>query len=254
LKSTDFTLNGANGTVPRLRVADAALSVSYSESAADRFMLTLLALGLMLLAFFVVLTSSSSVDQQRAQGVVQSVQAAFERSAAEVVVQAPAVDQERLAAVGILRAAVADIFAQVISVDPNARDTETANAERVEVDVPISLFFADGTTTLNDLPMLDKIAAVVKMPPAGYRMEIVVRAAVKQSDIEIGQGRVAALAMDLMQRGVPVTMLSVGTLDEIKASDERSPTLRFTFLLLNEDDNLAGVRALTEPVAAQVGP
>jgi len=251
LKATDFTLNGANGTMPRRRGIHDQLSGLQHESAADRILLTLLALVLMLLAFFVVLTSASSVDQLRVHGVVKSVQATFERSVDDAALQVPQSDPRHRAAVGILRAAVADIFAQIIFVDRTAQDAADPDSDRVEVDVPMAAFFAEEATTLGASPVLDKIAAIAALPPSGYRMEIVARAAVKSHDIEIGQERIAALAMSLMQRGVPVTMLSVGMLDDIKVDDQRSPTLRFTFLLLDDGDSLAGVHALAKPSAAK---
>jgi hypothetical protein len=217
------------------------------EAAGDRVLLTLLALGLMLLAFFVVLTSMSTLDQRRIRDVAQSVQVSFARPHKEDgdSGQASMNDSAQRAAVVVLRAAVADIFAGILPRDMTAASekSDRVSQDRVEVDVPTSVFFAENEATLYPLPLLDKLVAVLSSPPAGYRMELVVRAA-SQTNGGVEQERLAALAVNLVQRGLAPTALSVGTLQDAKIAQGLVSRLRFTFLLLDADDDLAAVRMM----------
>ncbi len=227
-KATDFTHGRVHAGLPALPATQ--------ESAGDRILLTLLALGLMLLAFFVVLTSAGSLDQRRMRDVVLSVQATFEHDDDHTDKESAAASSAQRFAVGALRAAVADIFAGMIAEDHAVvLDTQDrADPDRVEIDVPFAVFFAEGSTAIAPLPLLDKIVAVVSTPPAGYRMDLAARVTVPSADMQLGQTRIAALAAGLVNRGLAATSLSVGTLQDEKVT---APSLRFTFLLLDADDD-----------------
>jgi len=235
------------------RAVDASVVESSSQdSADDRILLTLLALGLMLLAFFVVLTSTGTFDQRRIRGVVQSVQMTFERgqsSEGESLTPA-AIDAANRAAVVALRAAVADIFADMIVEDQNVLtdNRDRINPDRVEVDVPLALFFSDDGA-LNALPLLDKIVAVISSPPAGYRMELFARARISADEMLSGQSRIAALADGLVTRGAAPTSLSVGVQGD--GDPTAASSLRFTFLLLDANDDLAALRLLAAAESAR---
>ena len=233
-----------------------------SESAADRVMLTLLALGLMLLAFFVVLTSAASFDQKRIKDVVRSVQMTFEHpedSKTETIPPAP-LDAAYLAAVGALRAAVADVFAFVLSGDnpKSLVNSDRVNPDRVEIDVPVAVFFAQDAKEVFPLTMLNRIVDLINDPPAGYRLELVVRASAsadtQPANRQMIEARLAALADDLVHRGLPAPALSVGALEEGKAADTTASTLRFTFLLLDTDEDLAAVKMMNAPPAEKAVP
>jgi hypothetical protein len=229
-----------SGISPRFDVATPA----HTESAADRILLTLLALGLMLLAFFAVLTSTATFDQRRMRDVVVSLQTAFVPARKEEKkVEAPVVDDGALrAAVSALRAAVTDIFVGVLPVDNSAPSKTTMMPDRVELDVAMPVFFAENEAVLYPLPVLDKLVALLNAPPAGYRMELVVRAAGETPDVELDRARIAALADGLVRRGLPLSALSVGVLQDTANTNARA--LRFTFLLLETDDDLAAVRMM----------
>jgi hypothetical protein len=207
-------------------------------------MLTLLALGLMLLAFFAVLNSTASFDQRRTRDVVDSLQTTFMRAQAVVVDDAAtvSVDATHRAAVDALRASVADMFAGILAGDQSVLTgpLENLNTDRVEVDVPASAFF-DGAGNLRDpLPILDSIVAVAGTAPTGYRMEMAVRAADGVTD------RLAIFADNLVHRGFSPTALSVGALSGNQTATGVAK-LRFTFMLLDTGDDLGAVRMLAAP-------
>jgi len=256
-KATDFphpALPGVGAQHPRAQ-AGMASAVAH-ESAADRILLTLLALGLMLLAFFVVLTSTATLDQRRIRDVAQSVQARFETAPTDTDKNEPVApfDADHRAAVGLLRSVVADVFASVISSTPSTSlgGQDVVNPDRVEIDVPASAFFAEGQPVLYPMPLFDKIVALFGAPPSGYRMELVVRSTSSAADMDVSRARIAVLADTLVQRGLAPTVLSVGTLTQ--ASGASAPSLRFTFLLLNADDDLAAVQLMTGQSVGKAGP
>ncbi|MBY0511887.1 MAG: hypothetical protein K2P94_17260 [Rhodospirillaceae bacterium] len=209
-------------------------------------MLTLLALGLMLLAFFVVLTSTASFDQRRMREVVMSVQSTFVPAREEIKDKPAVIDDGVLrAAVGALRAAVSEIFVGILPVDNSAPSKTAMTPDRVEIDVPMEIFFADHEAVLYPLPILEKLVALVNAPPAGYRMELVVRSAGETTAAALEQARIAALADGLVRRGLPLAALSVGVLQDAAGANTRERALRFTFLLLETDDDLAAVRMMS---------
>jgi hypothetical protein len=226
------------------------VSVVAAESAGDRILLTLLALGLMLLAFFVVLTTAGKLDERRIRDVAKSVQMSFERASENTgtsrVPSEGAASQR--AGVAALRAAVANIFADVINSDQTiATDTTSRpNADRVEVDVPLALFF-DGQGALNPLPLLDRIVAVMGVAPPGYRMELFARATVARGEMAHVQTQLAQLADGLVQRGLGPTMLSVGAQQAGEIGPGYIGTLRFSFLMLESGDESATARMMGVP-------
>ena len=215
------------------------------ESPADRTLLMLLALGLMLLAFFVVLTSAATFDERRTLDAVKSVKMTFVQphNQSGVSEEKNVGDSAQRAAVAALRVSISDIFAPLLfGQTPNTFENDRVTPDRVEVDVPAALFFSEGGAALYPLPILDKLIAVISTPPAGYRMEMVVRLATSDADQQMNHTRLATLADDLTRRGLSPTVLSVGTLGDVRA--DTKPSLRFTFLLLDTDDDLAVARLL----------
>ncbi len=237
-----FQTSGLYKSGQRRAVAIPVAETNSHSSAADRFLLTLLALGLMLLAFFVVLTSATTFDQRRVGDVMQSVHTSFERP--QEISAVPAIDAGREAAVGALRTAVAEIFSAVAIGDPAvlADDQANTNPDRVEVDVPAVALFADAKLAAPS-PFLDKMIALADMPPAGYRMELVVRAAAT-GDAALDLERAATLADALVRRGLAPTTLSAGVHNDEVAPHAGGPSVRFTFLLLETDQALAAARLM----------
>jgi hypothetical protein len=245
-KAATLSASIPSGIAPRFDVP----ASSKTESAADRIMLTLLALGLMLLAFFVVLTASATYDKTRTRNVVQSMQAIFVPAKDDAGKgEGGATDVDLQAAVSALRVAVSDVFSGILPRE--APGNRRADSDRVEIDVPMSVFFANNEAVLFPLPVLDKLVGVLNAPPAGYRMELVVRAAGETQDVALDQARIAALAEGLVRHGLAPTALSVGTLQNAPNTDKAASarSLRFTFLLLSDDDDLAAIRMMTGKAA-----
>jgi hypothetical protein len=188
--------------------------------ARDRILLTLLALNLMLVAFFVVMNASASFDKSRTRAAADSM-ASVTRT--ETVVP---VDAGRGIAMISFRTAVADIFAAFFPA--NQIPSESRSSDRVEVNVPVTAFFGDDGTFQEPVALLERIAGVIGAPPSGYRAELFIRGASER----LTSDQLAALAQALVQRGAEPPQLSVGVLEP--GAD--AANLRFTFLLMDADD------------------
>src|SRR6185312_15711106 len=124
----------------------------------DRILLTLLALNLMLVAFFVVLNSAAKINHRRADAASQSLQTTVTEQHAE---SHPRDEQiPRGEAVEYLRARIAEVFATYLA---DANDVR-ADAERVDVTLPNIGSMPE--------PVLNGVAHLVTAPPAGYRVEL----------------------------------------------------------------------------------
>ena len=191
------------------------------EANRERILITLLALDLMLMAFFVVMNSTATFDATRGAEVASSLAGPKEEPKAETLVSGTA---PRVAASAQLRAAVTDVFDAFLpagaDISPDADDG------RVDVDMP-------GALDANALPkaVISGLARVVDNPPSGYRTELLIRA---QED----PAKLARMAQDLTTGGVPAGALSIGM--PTKGQQDR---LRFTFLLLAPGEETRAVPA-----------
>ena len=191
------------------------------EVARDRVLLTLLALNLMLLAFFVALNSSASFDKARMKAVGESLLSSSAREE-----QTAVAENTQRVAFATLRTAVADAFAAFLP--PNQIPVEHPNTDRVEVDVPAEAFL-EGDTSPELRGVFDRVAAIVAVPPPGYAAELFIRG----SSGDGAENNLATLAQALVRRGMAPTQLSIGFLNPGEASE---PILRFTFVLLAAND------------------
>jgi hypothetical protein len=199
--------------------------------ARDRILLTLLALNLMLVAFFVVMNASATFDKSRTRAVVDSM--------STLTREEPAAAGRGIAMISF-RMAVADIFAAFFPA--NQIPSESRSSDRVEVNVPVAAFFGDDGAFQEPAALLARIAGVIAAPPSGYRAELFIRG----SSDRLTSDQLAALAQALVGRGTDQTQLSVGVLEP-----GAEPTnLRFTFLLMDADD-LGVARFISGPRGAR---
>lgn len=187
------------------------------EANRDRILITLLALDLMLMAFFVVINSASTYDAKRgaaaASGLAPVVAEATKTEAPKI--EAPVSGAvPRVAASAQLRAAVTDVFDDFLP--QGVAPTADANDGRVDVEMPGA--FTD-TDTLPEA-VIAGLARVMENPPSGYKTELLIRA---QED----PAKLARMAHELAAGGIATDALSVGLL-----SAGAPAPLRFTFLLL----------------------
>jgi hypothetical protein len=200
--------------------AEAAPAGEVSRHAAsrDRVLFTLLALDLMLMAFFVVLNASATFDRTRGAAVARTFQPrAVPSDAAPVAADD---DPVRAGDVAMLRAAVAEVFAPFIA----AGGVMTNADDRVEVDVAATV--VDGGDQLPAL--LDGLAHIMADPTGSLHTQLIVRMQAPTGD-PLMHARVAGLANAIVARGVQPTALAIGTIAGAAGEPAR---LRFTFFVL----------------------
>lgn len=210
---------------PRDGLSDAARA----ENNRDRVMVTLLALNFLLMAFFAVLNSTAESTRVT---VIAPVPAANDaQGAADSSAAMRAMEEERRRAVDVLRASVAQVFAPVIDARDawRIRAAERIGNDRVDIEVPFALFSRAEYAAEGDM-ILEGIARVVASGVRGYRAELALRAA--PSDVDV-----ADLAQRLVAYGLAPGALSVGVLRPVAEAASGDAVLRFSFLLLDGDDD-----------------
>lgn len=234
-----------------------------NEASRDRVMITLLALNFLLMAFFAVMTSVAGETRTTIVAPAWHAEAPEERrgpsaaasqtpntslspdlsaaalAKAEVASQARMLDEERRRAVDQLRASVALVFAPVIAAEDTWRTRAAWNVgnDRIDIEVPFALFASPDHVAEGDA-ILAGIAGVVDTGIRGYRAELALRASHPETDI-------ALLAQRLTTHGLAPEALSVGILKPVGGQTSGEALLRFSFILLEDNDDvivrLAGV-------------
>jgi hypothetical protein len=205
-----------------------------SEGSRDRVMITLLALNFLLMAFFAVMTSiagetRTTIVAPASAGEAQTPNTSVSQEAAS---QARLLDEERRRAVDQLRASVAQVFAPVIAAEDTWRTRATWNVgnDRVDIEVPFALFASPDHVAEGDA-ILAGIAGVVDTGIRGYRAELALRASHPETDV-------ALLAQRLTTHGLAPEALSVGILKPVGGQTSGEALLRFSFLLLEDNDDV----------------
>ena len=181
----------------------------------DRVFVTLLSLNFMLLAFFVVLGTTASVDAPRAASVTKSIQLVF---------AAPKSGEGTKVSLTARQAFQAGVSDAVASLLPPSGQVTITNNDRVDLTVSAETVRASA----GDAP--EAIAKLLRSAPAGLRYEMIIDGGAGDDAIR--------MAEDLIAHGVPATALMVGP-DSADGAD-----LRFAFLLLDNDaDTVATLAA-----------
>ncbi len=204
------------------------------EANRDRVLITLLALNFLLMAFFAVMTSIASETRATvvAPAAKSEAKSTSSSAAADSVAQARMLEEERRRAVDLLRASVAQVFAPVFAIDElwRARTNIRIGADRVDIEVPFALF-ADPNNIAEGDAILAGIAGVVDSGVRGYRTELALRASHVETDVSL-------LAQRLITHGLSPAALSVGLLKPAGGQTSGEAMLRFTFLLLEDRDDI----------------
>lgn len=235
-----------SGAYPKTREtlyeAFPALSEMRSETARgeanrDRVMITLLALNFLLMAFFAVMTSLAGETRTTVVAPADSIAETADEAAStslspEAASQARLLEEERRRAVDLLRASVAQVFAPLIAAEETwrARTVERIGIDRVDIEVPFALFANPDHVAEGDT-ILAGIAGVVGTGVRGYRTDLALRASHPETDV-------ALLAERLMAHGLSPSALSVGILKPAGAPQSGEAMLRFSFLLLEDNEDV----------------
>lgn len=207
-----------------------------AEGNRDRVLITLLALNFLLMAFFAVMTAIAG--ETRATIVApaplntSSAATSSTPNSPSAEAQARMLEEERRRAVDLLRASVAQVFAPVIAAEDTwrVRRVELIGNDRVDIEVPFALFASPQYVADGDA-ILAGIAGVLDPGPGGYRAELALRASHAETDV-------ALLAQRLIAHGLAPAALSVGILKPVGGQASGEAMLRFSFLLLDDNDDI----------------
>ena len=110
------------------------------------------------------------------------------------------------------------------------RRVELIGNDRVDIEVPFALFASPQYVAEGDA-ILAGIAGVLDPGPGGYRAELALRASHAETDV-------ALLAQRLIAHGLAPAALSVGILKPVGGQASGEAMLRFSFLMLDDDDDI----------------
>lgn len=138
----------------------------------DPSLMPFLSIMLLVLAFFIILTSKASFDADKARAVTESVQRKFAGQQAAVVdgPQGGALQPEARDVLENVRV----LFQGLVPLDRNARQI---GAHEMALSLPVDLFFAADTAEV--LParrsLMDEVMRAIALRPAGWGYELEIR-------------------------------------------------------------------------------
>ncbi len=218
--------------------------------AGDRNLIALLSLKLMLLAFFIVLTTMADQGVERSDAVIDSVKRSFQGLIHGGDEAAGAGGQPTvgpLEGVGPLIEKIGRIFGSAL---PLADGEDAPGALSFRLDLPLEALLqpADGTVTAEGAALLDRLGATLRqaeeMRGLYYEVEVLIKARLAgDADERRGPARLSArLVRALKSAGIPADRLVAGLAAEVPDAQVRlalrfaeAPPARLDFARSKED-------------------
>ncbi len=200
-----------------------------------------LGLFLLVLAFFIMLVSISTIEETRSQRVMDSLTSTFAELVEPLTEPTDFVSQHGdVLEPAAFQAELTNVFTTAIS----ATKVEIIKPGRdMRIDLLARELFEDDSLELRiaRLPMIDRIVSSLSRNPPGIRFQAQIMAAVPtvgdggETEIDImraGLDRAGAIARKLIERGAPPETISAG----IYAGE--ADAMRFDFFIRREDELL----------------
>jgi len=195
---------------------DGGLSVA-DGGAGRSNMTSLLALKLLLLAFFILLTALSSRESLKARAVLDSVQDSFGGSLLlSDRNEGPASAAAAQTAEGRLQAALGQLFQNML---PLSGRQETSRGAEVFFELSAGTFFGPGRTAFQPgrRLLLERLAVALSQAAANgvdFEFQLLHSAGQGAAAAELATERTAAMAAELARQGVAPERLTVGLLPQ----------------------------------------
>ncbi len=196
-----------------------------------------LGLFLLILAFFILLVSISTLEKVKSKAVLDSLNSTFSTilpsgSSSSVL----DIEEGRIVSGELFQQEITDIFTSTIEV---AKIEIVHPGRLMRIRIPSDSLFFSGMSKIRDsrFPLLDRIVAALSDRPAGlrYDMEFVIgaeyvdgRSLPIAGTLEIS--RAGVFARDMMARGAPADSVSIG----LKPGDPAEVLIWFYVRPLNE--------------------
>lgn len=180
-----------------------------------RWVITFADLICLLLSFFVMLVSMSTVSETRSKAVMYSVGRAFDIGPGGPAEPFTGTDGETLAAQQ-LQGRIGDVFSAVI---PAAKVEIVTPGKLMRAEFHAEALFLEGKPQVRpgQTPLFDRLVAAMQSPPAGQRLEMEMTIGtmpVEGGALPIGEtlqsARAGAFAREMVSRGLAPGSLLVG--------------------------------------------
>ena len=202
----------------------------------DRWLVSYADLVTVLFAFFVVMYSISSVNEDKYKTLLSSLEKSFSRSAKSQTRAEPATGSpllsKKTATKLLFRTEIAKQIAQDLApyIKKNLIEV-THYAHRIEVNMKSQLLFdsAQATLTAPALPILKQLAILLQPLPnkihiEGYTDNRPIHTPIFPSNWELSAARAASVVHQLMQHGIaPQRMAAIGYGEYHPIADNKTP-------------------------------
>lgn len=193
---------------PRGRPAAAwdASFVARRPTAPDPSLSIFLGLYLLVLAFFILLVSLSTIEEMKARAVIDSLSATFGDARSSGTAAGPGEGDPALLLERNLRATFASLVhvAELAIVKPG---------RLMRASVPAAVVFADKTATVRPAlhPLLDRVVAAVSAPLGGLvvTVELALAPPAEGAEPALTMARADALAREMLARGAAPDRLAI---------------------------------------------
>lgn len=220
------------------------VSQSGNQIGQSSVMSLFLSLFLLVLAFFIILVSISTLEEAKLNAVKDSLLSTFN------TVMSPSTDPTDFTskdgdvlAGQEFQEQITEIFATTLQI---AKIEIVQPGKLMRVKLPTNAMYVDGENTVRPVavPVLDRIVAVLSARPPGlrYDMEFVIGSPyTSEKSLPVGQtlevGRVGNLAREMFRRGVPPDSVAVGI------QPGRADQVTIWFFTRKESENKLRLRA-----------
>jgi flagellar motor protein MotB len=182
------------------------LAAARPKANADPSLSIFLGLYLLVLAFFILLVSLSTIEEMKARAVMESLTATFGNARSSGTSAGPGEGDLALLLERRLTAAFASVvhIAEVKIVKPG---------RLLRAELPAAQAFAEEDAALRPAlqPLLDRVVAAMSSAPGGasVAVEVALAAAGDTGGEKLATARADALARELLVRGAPAQRLSI---------------------------------------------
>jgi len=204
-----------------------------AESGGDSIFVILLSLNFMLLAFFILIGTTATVDKSRALTIAQNVRVTFSGTDEPEEMRVA-----RLSAQQVLQTGVSDALADLLPVVPRPR---LDNSDRVDV-----VISRDALPALGNGTVQENIAQLLQAPASGYRYVLLMTGA----EGSASDGAAFTFAGSLVDRGVAPQNLLIGS----TAREDNGLHLSFMIFEGESDDAGPWRAGLLAPAAPEGSP
>ena len=193
------------------------------------FIIQFLALNLLVLAFFILLVSMSSFEENKTKAVVDSMNSVFNPMAKVKIETVFSSKSGNIISPEEFQDHVEGVFSAAIGV---VKTDIVEPGKVMRVVMPAARFFETNSDTIREenLPLVDRIISSVSARPPGYRfdMEFVIGrktdgAGLSPISQTLQMARAGAFARSMLSRGIPRDSISIG----IRDGDPQSITMWF---------------------------